>query len=404
MLEAREATEGVVLVDDDDLAFGPAFNHHGAAADVVDDVAADLVALAQDFFFLARFDDGPAQGAVHGIDRAQEVQAGRDGQFGDGVHRCLRLGLWFGLGLGFGLGLAQLGVEDVALGDSGEGGEGFAFDGGWRGGYNRSLIIVRLCGLAAGNGEGRLREKERSDGDDAKLGKDFESIQASRGPLRGLLCLQKPRGATRLRTLARGRTRGETAVGTRIVKWGAALAALAVAGVCVAVAVGPARVLRAALDVRFMAAGVTRHQGVDAGRAVSWYEGGGGPAILLLHGAGADAASSWYSLLPALAGRYRVLAPELGFDEPAAIEAADAVGLEINRVRSVMRLAGVRRAVVVGLSAGAWLGLRLAAEDADLVAAVVAVAPAGPQSERAPAPGGRIRRRPRRVVRQKPLS
>lgn len=164
-------------------------------------------------------------------------------------------------------------------------------------------------------------------------------------------------------------------MGTRIVKWAAALA---VAGACVAVAVGPERMLRAALDARFLCAGVSRHQGSDAGRAVSWYEGGEGPAVLLLHGAGADAASSWYSLLPALAGRHRVLAPELGFGEPATIEAADAVGLEINRVRSVLRLAGVRRVVVVGLSAGAWLGLRLAAEDPGLVAAVVAVAPAGP--------------------------
>ena len=164
-------------------------------------------------------------------------------------------------------------------------------------------------------------------------------------------------------------------MGTRIVKWGAALA---VAVVCVVVAVGPARMLRATLGAWFQCSGIVLHQGSDAGRAVSWYEGGEGPAILLLHGAGGDAASSWYSLLPALVGRHRVLAPELGFGEPAAIEAADAVGLEINRVRSVLHLAGVRRVVVVGLSAGAWLGLRLAAEDPELVAAVVAVAPAGP--------------------------
>ena len=162
---------------------------------------------------------------------------------------------------------------------------------------------------------------------------------------------------------------------TRIVKWSAALA---VAAACVAVALGPERLLRTALDVRFQCSGVSLHRGSDAGRSVSWYEGGEGPAILLLHGAGADAASSWYSLLPSLSGRWRVLAPELGFADPPSIKAADVVGLEINRVRSVLRLAGVRRVVVVGLSAGGWLGLRLAAEDPGLVDAVVAVAPAGP--------------------------
>lgn len=139
------------------------------------------------------------------------------------------------------------------------------------------------------------------------------------------------------------------------------------------------------LDLWFTAHGVTLHHGSDAGLEASWYGGDreDGVAVLLLHGAGGDAGTSWYALLPALSGGHAVVAPQLGYarlgaEEAEALAEGDAVGLELNLVRSAVRLAGARRVLVVGISVGGWLALRLAAEEPDLVAGVVAVAPAGP--------------------------
>lgn len=164
----------------------------------------------------------------------------------------------------------------------------------------------------------------------------------------------------------------------RTAKWCLGLVLAAV--VATALAMHWERALHGVLEARLRLAGVESRRGESAGIHGSWYEAGsgGGTAVLLLHGAGGDALSSWYRLLPALAAEHRVIAPELGFLSPSVEPAADAVGLEMNRLRAVLDAADCRRVFVVGLSVGAWLGLRLASEDPGTVAGVVAVAPAGP--------------------------
>jgi magnesium chelatase accessory protein len=87
---------------------------------------------------------------------------------------------------------------------------------------------------------------------------------------------------------------------------------------------------------------------------------GSGPPLLLLHGTGA-ATHSWRDLMPALAARFTVIAPDLpghGFTAPlrglATQEAmAAAVGALLARI-------GVSPALVAGHSAGAAIAARLA--------------------------------------------
>ncbi len=87
---------------------------------------------------------------------------------------------------------------------------------------------------------------------------------------------------------------------------------------------------------------------------------GSGPALLLLHGTGA-ATHSWRDLLPLLARRFTVLAPDLpghGFTETP--RAALLSMREMSRqIAALLRTLDVAPAYVVGHSAGAALGMRL---------------------------------------------
>lgn len=101
---------------------------------------------------------------------------------------------------------------------------------------------------------------------------------------------------------------------------------------------------------------------------------GEGPALLLLHGAGA-ATHSWRDLLPRLAERFTVVAPDLpghGFtgmpgDQRLSLPAMAA------RVTALTDALGIRPAMVVGHSAGAAIALRLSLDGRLGAAPVVAI-------------------------------
>lgn len=147
-------------------------------------------------------------------------------------------------------------------------------------------------------------------------------------------------------------------------------------------------VLLACLEVR----GVERRVWRTTRASGEYFEAGAGNerAIVLLHGAGGDALSSWFSLMPALARDYHVLAPQMAYahmdsmrndrEHPLRLDhgGPDRIGQELNGIQEAMRAAGVDRATLVGLSVGSWLGLRMAAWRPEQVEGVVAVAPAGP--------------------------
>lgn len=174
----------------------------------------------------------------------------------------------------------------------------------------------------------------------------------------------------------------------------AAAAIVLAALVCLAVwiASDPPRALRSALQVWLEARGVELRTWDASGVSGSYLEAGEGKGspVVLLHGAGGDAFSTWFTLLPRLASEHHVVAPLLGYASLVAARpepgkpvrwdhgGADRIGLELNGVLEAMAGAGIRRADVVGLSVGGWLALRLASRNPAAVSGVVAVAPAGP--------------------------
>ena len=102
---------------------------------------------------------------------------------------------------------------------------------------------------------------------------------------------------------------------------------------------------------------------------------GKGPVILLLHGTGA-ATHSWRDLLPLLAQRFTVVAPDLpghGFTSaPAAPEGYSLPGVA-REVAALLRELGVSPALIVGHSAGAAIGIRMALDGAVAPRAIISL-------------------------------
>lgn len=79
---------------------------------------------------------------------------------------------------------------------------------------------------------------------------------------------------------------------------------------------------------------------------------GSGPALLLLHGIG-DSSAAWAPLMPALAERFTVVAPDLlGHGASDKPRADYSVAAYANGVRDLLDVLGIERATVVGHSLG----------------------------------------------------
>jgi 2-hydroxymuconate-semialdehyde hydrolase len=100
-----------------------------------------------------------------------------------------------------------------------------------------------------------------------------------------------------------------------------------------------------------------RNDLVVDGLATSYLEAGTGDPVVLLHGGefGASAQISWEHTIPALAGRYRVLAPDmLGFGQSAkVIDFNDGRGMRIRHIARFCEELGIGSAHFVGNSMGA---------------------------------------------------
>jgi pimeloyl-ACP methyl ester carboxylesterase len=105
----------------------------------------------------------------------------------------------------------------------------------------------------------------------------------------------------------------------------------------------------------------------------SYWTGGQGPTLVLLHGAG-DQAGTWASTIEPLVPRYRIVIPDLaGHGASAPHDGAISVGQVLRGVEAILSTGPQDPVILVGNSLGAWVALLYAHEHADRVARVILV-------------------------------
>jgi pimeloyl-ACP methyl ester carboxylesterase len=113
----------------------------------------------------------------------------------------------------------------------------------------------------------------------------------------------------------------------------------------------------------------------------NYHDAGSGEVVLLIHGSGpgVTAYANWRLVMPRLAERYRVLAPDIAGFGYTEIEGGQVPGrvLWVEHIRSFLKAVGVERASVVGNSFGGALSLWLASEHPDLVDRLVLMGSVG---------------------------
>ena len=113
------------------------------------------------------------------------------------------------------------------------------------------------------------------------------------------------------------------------------------------------------------------------GLTLRYLSAGEGPSLVLLHGAG-DNSLDWRWVLPALARKHRVYAPDLPGSPDSARPAADYSPAFFERfVAAFVDALGIGRATFVGNSLGGLIALRLALSEPARVTALVLVDSAG---------------------------
>jgi pimeloyl-ACP methyl ester carboxylesterase len=96
------------------------------------------------------------------------------------------------------------------------------------------------------------------------------------------------------------------------------------------------------------------------GHRVSYREAGDGPALVLIHGI-AGSSETWRDVMPWLAERYRVIAPDLlGHGESAKPRGDYSLGSYASGLRDLLAALGYERASVVGHSLGGGVAMQLA--------------------------------------------
>ena len=96
------------------------------------------------------------------------------------------------------------------------------------------------------------------------------------------------------------------------------------------------------------------------GHPVSYYEAGSGPVLLLVHGITSNA-DTWRAVMPALAERFTVVAPDLlGHGGSAKPRGDYSLGAYASGLRDLLAALGHDRTTVVGHSMGGGIAMQLA--------------------------------------------
>ena len=120
------------------------------------------------------------------------------------------------------------------------------------------------------------------------------------------------------------------------------------------------------------------------GHEVGYRMAGSGPAVVFVHGL-AGSSTTWQEVLPALADRYTVLAPDLlGHGESAKPRGDYSLGAYASGLRDLMVAVGIERATFVGHSLGGGVALQLAYQFPERCDRLVLVASGGLGKEVSP--------------------
>ncbi len=96
------------------------------------------------------------------------------------------------------------------------------------------------------------------------------------------------------------------------------------------------------------------------GNAVAFHTAGSGPVLLLLHGMAASS-ETWQHVIPALAERFTVVAPDLlGHGASGKPRSDYALAAHVNVLRDLLVLLGHERATIAGHSFGGGVAMQLA--------------------------------------------
>ena len=113
------------------------------------------------------------------------------------------------------------------------------------------------------------------------------------------------------------------------------------------------------------------------GHEVGYRRAGEGPAILLIHGM-AGSSRTWESVLPRLARKHTVVAPDLvGHGESAKPLGDYSLGSHASGLRDMLSVLGIERATIVGQSLGGGVAMQLAYQHPELAERLVLVGSGG---------------------------
>jgi pimeloyl-ACP methyl ester carboxylesterase len=109
------------------------------------------------------------------------------------------------------------------------------------------------------------------------------------------------------------------------------------------------------------------------GHDVGYRMEGEGPALLLIHGI-AGSSTAWRNVMPSLAKRYTVIAPDLiGHGQSAKPMGDYSLGAYASGMRDLLRVLDVPRATIVGQSFGGGVALQLAYQHPEICERIVLV-------------------------------
>lgn len=132
--------------------------------------------------------------------------------------------------------------------------------------------------------------------------------------------------------------------------------------------------LRAYLELH----GIAGEQVQIEGSTIFYFEGGkeNEEILILLHGVGGNALTSWFGIMPNLVRHYHVLAPDMFFANlPDLVGSGYHIRMEEQLVAMLFDHLGIGQASLVGLSFGAWPALRFAAEHPQRVKRIALISP-----------------------------